>query len=52
MRYNPDRNFDTLFPGDGQRPINQDAIAQFVGWMGNLTMTNPIFNARLYDSAP
>lgn len=52
MRYNPDRDFDTLFPGDGQRPINQDAIAQFVGWMGNLTMTNPVFNARLYDSNP
>lgn len=52
MRYNPDRNFDTLFPGDGQRPINQDAIAQFVGWMGNLTMTNGLFNARLYDSDP
>ena len=52
MRYNPDRNFDTLFPGDGQRPINQDAIAQFVGWMGNVTMTNGLFNARLYDSNP
>lgn len=49
MRYNPDRNFDTLFEGNGAKPINQDAIAQFVGWMGNLTMTNPIFNARLYS---
>lgn len=52
MRYNPDRNFDTLFKGDGQRPINQDAIAQFVGWMGNLTATNSVYHARLYDSAP
>lgn len=52
MRYNPDRNFDTLFAGEGARPINQDAIAQFVGWMGNLTMTNPRFHARLYDSDP
>lgn len=51
MRYNPDRNFDNLFPGDGARPINQDAIAQFVGWMGNLTLTNSIFNARLHDSS-
>lgn len=51
MRYNPDRNFDTLFQGEGQKPINQDAIAQYVGWMGNLTMTNGLFNARLYDSA-
>ena len=52
MRYNPDRNFDTLFEGDGQKPINQDAIAQFVGWMGELTMTNPNFHVRLYDSNP
>lgn len=47
MRYNEDRNFDKLFEGDGAKPINQDAIAQFVGWMGNLTMTNPAFHARL-----
>jgi len=52
MRYNPDRNFDTLFKGDGMKPINQDAIAQFVGFMGEITMTNPIFNFRLYDSVP
>lgn len=50
MRYNPNRNFDTLFSGDGQMPINQDAIAQFVGWMGELTMTNSVFNGRFYDS--
>lgn len=50
LRYNPSRNFDTLFEGEGQKPINQDAIAQFVGWMGELTITNPVFNARLYDS--
>lgn len=52
MRYNPNRNFDTLFSGDGQMPINQDAVAQFVGWMGELTMTNPVFNARFYDGTP
>lgn len=52
MRYNPNRNFDTLFKGDGQMPINQDAIAQFVGWMGELTMVNGLFNGRLYDSDP
>ncbi len=50
LRYNPSRNFDTLFKGDGQMPINQDAIAQFVGWMGELTMVNPVFNGRLWDS--
>lgn len=50
LRYNPDRNFDKLFQGDGQMPINQDALAQFIGWMGELTMTNPLFNWRMYDS--
>lgn len=52
IRFNPARNFDKLFPGDGQRPINQDAIAQFIGWMGELTQTNPLFHWRLYDSNP
>lgn len=50
VRFNPHRNFSKLFEGDGQKPINQDAIAQFIGWMGELTMTNPLFNWRFYDS--
>ena len=41
LRYHPNRNFDKLFDGDGQMPIDKDAIAQFIGWMGELTMTNP-----------
>src|SRR6185369_16269340 len=52
IRYNPNRNFDRLFEGDGQMPIDKDAIAQFIGWMGELTMTNPMFNWRMYDSVP
>ena len=52
LRYHPQRNFDKLFQGDGQMPIDKDAIAQFIGWMGELTMTNPLFNWRLYDSNP
>jgi len=52
LRYHPDRNFDKLFDGDGQMPIDKDAVAQFIGWMGELTMTNPMFNWRLYDSVP
>ena len=52
LRYHPNRNFDKLFEGDGQMPIDKDAIAQFIGWMGELTMTNPMFNWRLYDSNP
>jgi hypothetical protein len=52
LRYHPNRNFDKLFDGDGQMPIDKDAIAQFIGWMGELTMTNPMFNWRLWDSVP
>jgi hypothetical protein len=52
LRYHPNRNFDKLFEGDGQMPIDKDAIAQFIGWMGELTMTNPLFNWRMYDSNP
>src|SRR5215831_21053820 len=52
MRYHPNRNFDPLFPGEGQMPIDKDAIAQYVGWMGELTMTNPLYNWRFYDSNP
>ena len=52
LRYHPNRNFDKLFEGDGQMPIDKDAIAQFIGRMGELTMTNPLFNWRLYDSVP
>jgi hypothetical protein len=52
LRYHPSRNFDKLFDGDGMMPIDKDAIAQFIGWMGELTMVNPFFNWRLYDSVP
>lgn len=52
IRYREGFNFARLFDGDGQMPINQDAIAQFIGWEGELTMTNPLFNWRLYDSNP
>jgi hypothetical protein len=53
LRINPIRGMGKkIFQGDGQMPINQDALAQFIGWMGELTMTNPLFNWRLYDSNP
>ena len=52
LRYHAGRNFDTLFKGEGQMPIDKDAIAQFIGWMGELTMTNPMFNWKLIDSNP
>jgi len=52
VRVNPANNFDKLFDGDGQMPINQAAIAQFIGWMGEVTQVNPRFHARFYDSDP
>jgi hypothetical protein len=50
IRYNANRNFDKLFEGEGQKPINQDAIAQYIGWMGEMTLTNPMFSWVMYDS--
>lgn len=52
LRYREGFNFAKLFDGDGQMPINQDAMAQFIGWEGALTMNNPLFNWRFYDSDP
>jgi hypothetical protein len=48
FRYHPDRNF-TRFGGK-QTPINQDAVVQHIGFYGELTMTNPLHMAKLYDS--
>lgn len=52
IRYRDGFNFARLFDGDGQMPINQDATAQFIGWEGELTLTNPLFTWRFYDSVP
>lgn len=52
LRYREGYNFASLFDGDGQMPINQDAIAQFIGWEGELVLSNPLFTFRLYDSVP
>lgn len=48
FRYHKDRNFSKF--GGKQTPINQDAIVQHVGFYGNLTMSNPLHMAKLYDS--
>lgn len=45
--YHPDRNFVPLFEGDGLRPINQDATAQYLVWNGELVMENPRYQWRL-----
>lgn len=52
IRYREGFNFARLFDGDGQMPINQDAIAQFIGWEGEMTLTNPLFSWKLIDSNP
>lgn len=50
MRYHPERNFNKI--GRTMMPINQDAVVQYIGFMGELTMTNPLFQWKMYDSNP
>jgi len=50
FRYHPDRNFVKF--GGKQTPVNQDAVVQHIGFFGELTMNNPLHNAKLYDSSP
>jgi len=50
MRYHPERNFDKI--GRAMMPINQDAVVQYIGFMGELTMTNPLFQWKMFDSDP
>lgn len=50
MRYHPERNFNKI--GRSMMPINQDAVVQYIGFMGELTMTNPLFQWKFYDSNP
>jgi hypothetical protein len=50
MRYHPERNFSKI--GSAMMPINQDAVVQYIGLMGELTMENPLFNWKLIDSNP
>lgn len=50
LRYHPERNFNKI--GRSMMPINQDAVVQYIGFMGELTMVNPLFNWKFYDSVP
>ena len=50
FRYHPDRNFVKF--GGKQMPVNQDAMVQHIGFYGELTMNNPLHNAKFYDSTP
>lgn len=50
VRYHPERNFNKI--GRTMMPINQDAAVQYIGFMGEVTMANPLFHWKLYDSSP
>lgn len=43
----PGQAFVPFHPGDGMRPINQDAVAQGIVWTGQLVLENPLFTVRL-----
>jgi hypothetical protein len=45
FRYHPDRNFVAF--GGKQRPVNQDAVVQHIGFFGNVTLANPLWQAKL-----
>lgn len=47
VRYMSDYNMVPLFPGDGAMPINQDAYAQYLLWVGELILRNPRYSWRL-----
>jgi len=50
FRYHPKRNFSKI--GGKQMPINQDAMVQHIGFMGELTLKNPLHMVKLLDSTP
>lgn len=43
----PGQSFVPFHPGDGMRPINQDAVAQGIVWSGALVLENPLFSYRI-----
>lgn len=43
----PSKKFTPFHPGEGMRPINQDAIAQGIEWAGELVMENPRYQVRV-----
>ncbi|MFT8896273.1 MAG: phage major capsid protein [Acetobacter sp.] len=51
MYYHLSRNMVPLFDGDGARPINQDAIVQYLVWNGQLVLKNPRYSWRLSTAA-
>ncbi len=43
----PGQAFVPFHPGNGMRPINQDAVAQGIVWSGGLVLENPLFTYRI-----
>lgn len=43
----PGQSFVPFHPGNGMRPINQDAVAQGIVWSGALVLENPLFSYRI-----
>ena len=48
FRYHKDRNFEAF--GGKRVPLNQDAIVEMIGFMGNLTLNNPLHTAKLWTT--
>ncbi|MGR6783067.1 hypothetical protein ACU6QH_00070, partial [Aeromonas veronii] len=51
LRYHPERNFSKI-NDKPLTPVNQDAVVQYIGFMGELTQTNPLFQWKMIDSNP
>lgn len=51
IHYHTNRNMVPLFEGDGVRPINQDAIVQYLVWNGEMVLKNPRYTWR-FDTTP
>jgi len=47
----PNQSFVPFHPGNGLRPINQDAVAQGIVWSGQLVLENPLHSVRLRTTA-
>lgn len=43
----PSKKFVPFHPGEGMRPINQDAIAQGIEWAGEFVVENPRYQVRV-----
>ena len=43
----PGQSFVPFHPGNGMRPVNQDAVAQGIVWSGQLVLENPLFSYRI-----